>query len=122
MAKRLVARYEDDLDGTRQASHRCVLALDDETVVLELSGENHDSLVEFLKPFFAAGEQLPEVNLSYEYVAHAIDPAKIRLWAAEHQLLNPTKVQRGRISAEIYIAYLNKSEDSDTKLGSIADG
>jgi hypothetical protein len=110
MAQKVVTTYVDDLTGDESTEiNTHTLLLDGAGVEIDLTPENHDKLLEAMKPFLQAkGARRVRVNagtrakkLSSTPTGNS-DTAKIRAWAKDNGY---SVNDRGRVPAEIREAY-----------------
>ena len=109
MGSKTVVTLFDDLDGSTEDIRTVSLALDGQSVELDLSQKNYDKVSEFLAPYIAAGRKGAGASSSRRSsrrsstaTANTSDTQSIREWAQA----NGYEVNsRGRIKKEIVDAY-----------------
>ena len=102
MAKHVITRVIDDIDGSEDAQ-TVSFAFDGKSYEIDLSAENKQKLADALAPFIAAGRTTSSRS-SAPAKGGRKDLAAIREWAAA----NGYEVSaRGRIAANIVQAYDN---------------
>lgn len=108
MAKKLITRLIDDIDGTEldDSGESITFSLDGRAYEIDLSDANVEKLRDALAPFIKAGRRsgasTPSAPRARRSAGGRSDLAAVRAWANDNGM---TVSERGRVPASVLEAY-----------------
>jgi hypothetical protein len=105
VARRVITKLVDDLDGSELAEGRGTtvrFAFEGASYEIDLSEKNAKKFKQVLDPYIEAGRKMRRENKSRSAAGRDYDPKVVRAWAIEQGIQVP---ERGRIPESVLDRY-----------------